>query len=173
MPMSMALPQGIDFLLKVVEANERNVSSYIIIVGSGTEYPKIAKWFEENTPRNAKLIAGLPKNEYDQLIRACHVGLIFLDPRFTIPNFPSRLLSYLENSMPVLLATDKNTDMGSIAEQECFGLWSESGDLPRFLENMSIFTSDREKIKIMGKNGKRFLLENYTVESVADKILYK
>lgn len=170
---NLGKPQGIDFLLKVVEANERNVSNYIIIVGSGTEYPKIANWFEENAPHSAKLIAGLPKNEYDQLIRACHVGLIFLDPRFTIPNFPSRLLSYLENSMPVLLATDKNTDMGSIAEQEGFGLWSESGDLPRFLENMSIFSSDREKIKIMGKNGKQFLLENYTVERVADKILNK
>lgn len=170
---NLGKPQGIDFLLKVVEANERNVSNYIIIVGSGTEYPKIANWFEDNTPHNAKLIAGLPKNEYDKLIRVCHVGLIFLDPRFTIPNFPSRLLSYLENSMPVLLATDKNTDMGSIAEQEGFGLWSESGDLPRFLENMSIFTSDREKIRIMGKNGKQFFLENYTVERVADNILNK
>lgn len=168
---NLGKPQGIDFLLRVVEANEKNDDSYIIIVGSGTEFPKIAKWFEKHTPDNAKLIAGLPKNEYDQLVRTCHVGLIFLDPRFTIPNFPSRLLSYLENSMPVLLATDPNTDMGRIAEQEGFGLWAQSGDLPHFLDNMSTLSADKNKIKAFGNRGKIFLLGNYTVVKVADKIL--
>ena len=36
--------------------------------------------------------------------------------RFTIPNYPSRLLSYLEYKKPVLCATDMATDIGSIAE---------------------------------------------------------
>ena len=93
---NLGKPQGLDFLLKVIEANEERKDSYIVIVGSGTEYPKIARWFENYNPVNSKLISALPKQEYDNLVRACHVGLIFLDPRFTIPNFPSRLLSYLE-----------------------------------------------------------------------------
>ena len=50
---------------------------------------------------NAKLYPYLPKEEYDELVPACDVGLILLDPRFTIPNFPSRLLTYMEFSMPV------------------------------------------------------------------------
>lgn len=163
-------PQGIDFLLKVVEANESCDNSYIVIVGSGTEFPKIKQWFEIHSPKNAKLIAGLPKNEYDNLIRACHVGLIFLDPRFTIPNFPSRLLSYLENSMPVLLATDANTDMGRIAEREGFGLWAQSGDLKKFKDNMTMLANDKERLTSMGRKGKKFLLDNYTVNHVVNII---
>lgn len=42
------------------------------------------------------------------------MGLMFLDKRFTIPNFPSRLLLYLEAGMPVLAAIDRNTDIGSV-----------------------------------------------------------
>lgn len=163
-------PQGIDSLLKAVETNESCDNSYIVIVGSGTEFPKIKQWFEIHSPKNAKLIAGLPKNEYDNLIRACHVGLIFLDPRFTIPNFPSRLLSYLENSMPVLLATDANTDMGRIAEREGFGLWAQSGDLKKFKDNMTMLANDKERLTSMGRKGKKFLLDNYTVNHVVNII---
>lgn len=167
---NLGKPQGIDFLLKVVESNETNSDSHIVIVGSGTEYNRIAQWFIEHKPSNATLLSALPKNEYDRLIRACQVGLIFLDSRFTIPNFPSRLLSYLENSMPVLLATDENTDMGRIAEREGFGLWAQSGDLPRFLENMSRLSANTALLDTMGQKGKQFLLDNYTVDRVADTI---
>lgn len=167
---NLGKPQGIDFLLKVVETNESCDNSYIVIVGSGTEFPKIKQWFEIHSPKNAKLIAGLPKNEYDNLIRACHIGLIFLDPRFTIPNFPSRLLSYLENSMPVLLATDANTDMGRIAEHEGFGLWAQSGDLKKFKDNMTMLANDKERLTSMGRKGKKFLLDNYTVNHVVNII---
>lgn len=166
---NLGKPQGIDFLLKVVDANEQRVNSHIIIVGDGTEYPRIKQWFEANHPKNATLIARLQKEDYDNLIRACHVGLIFLAPRFTIPNFPSRLLSYLENSMPVLLATDPNTDMGRIAESNGFGLWSHSGDLDAFIVNMDKINT--ESIIEMGRKGRFFLLHNYTVDKVVCKIL--
>ncbi len=166
---NLGKPQGIDFLLRVIGANEQRSNSYIVVVGSGTEYPRIAQWFVGHKPYNATLIAGLPKEEYDKLVRCCHVGLIFLNSRFTIPNFPSRLLSYLENSMPVLLATDPNTDMGRIAETNGFGLWALSGDLDRFMANMDIFLPDA--INIMGERGKMFLLNNYTVEKDVNKII--
>lgn len=168
---NLGKPQGIDFLLRVVEANEKRTNSFIVIVGSGTEFPKISRWFDEHTPKNAKLLSALPKNEYDNLIKACHVGLIFLDPRFTIPNFPSRLLSYLENRMPVLLATDCNCDIGQIAEQEGFGFWAKSGDLDAFIKNMNYFKAGKDTIDCMGKKGEEFLLHNYTVDKVADIIL--
>ena len=165
---NLGKPQGVDFLLKVVEANEVRKDSYIVIVGDGTEYGKIKSWFDQKQPQNATLISRLPKEDYDNLVRACDVGLIFLDPRFTIPNFPSRLLSYLENTMPVLLATDVNTDMGRIAEKEGFGLWCESGDLDSFMKNMDEMTHDT--IPAMGLNGALYLADNYTVSQVADII---
>lgn len=170
---NLGKPQGIGFLLQVLEANEGRTDSFIVIAGDGTEYPLIAQWFEAHKPKNVKLIRQLPVEEYDRLIRACHVGLVFLDARFTIPNFPSRLLSYLENSMPVLLATDVNTDMGCIAERENFGLWCQSGDLKAFMANLTVLATEKETVESMGRNGKRFMMANYTVDKVADIIISK
>lgn len=166
---NLGKPQGLDFLLKVVEANEKNKDSFIIVIGNGTEYGRIKHWFDLHLPKNAILLESLPKADYDKLVRVCDVGLIFLDPRFTIPNFPSRLLSYLENSMPVLLATDTNTDMGRIAEKEGFGLWCENGDITAFMTNM---TSLKDNIiEEMGKRGNAYLKKNYTVDMEVDSIL--
>ena len=112
---------------------------------------------------------GLPKEDYDQLVRSCDVGLIFLDHRFTIPNYPSRLLSYLENKMPVLCATDPNTDMGRIAEENGYGFWCESvrpEDFTALVDRM--LAADRKE---MGEKGYEFLKKNYTVENTYNAVM--
>ena len=114
-------------------------------------------------------MAGLPKEDYDKLVKSCDVGLIFLDHRFTIPNYPSRLLSYLENKMPVICATDVNTDMGSLAEQNGYGYWCESVNLEDFTALVDkMLQSD---IVAMGEKGYQFLCDNYLVEHTYQAIM--
>jgi glycosyltransferase involved in cell wall biosynthesis len=127
------------------------------------------QWYEEKHPSNVTVMKGLPKEEYDELVRACDVGLIFLDHRFSIPNFPSRLLSYLENRMPVLCATDRNCDMGSIAEENGFGFWCESNSVEAFTAILDrMIAADRHA---MGEMGYEFLKANYTVENTFGAIV--
>ena len=92
-----------------------------VVVGNGTEYSKLEDWYQNNITDNVKLMSRLPKEDYDMLVSSCDVGLIFLDHRFTIPNYPSRLLSYLEYKMPIICCTDPNTDIGRIAEENGYG----------------------------------------------------
>ena len=116
-----------------------------------------------------KLMQRLPKEDYDMLARSCDVGLIFLDHRFTIPNYPSRLLAYLQSSMPVICATDPNTDMGRIAEENGYGYWCESNNVPAFTALVDkMLASDR---KVMGQRGYEFLKANYTVQNTYDAIM--
>ena len=73
----------------------------------------------------------LPK-DYDAMVGACDVGMIFLDHRFTIPNFPSRLLAYMQAKLPILAVTDPNTDIGKVIVDGGFGWWCESEDVKEF-----------------------------------------
>lgn len=68
----------------------------------------------------------------------------------------------------MLLATDTVCDMGRLAEENGFGFWCEAGDIEAFMRNVDKLTS--ESIKIMGAKGHQFLLDNYTVDKVADII---
>lgn len=166
---NLGKPQGIDFLVKCLDANKRRTDCYFVVVGSGTHYNLISEWYKENKDCNVKLMQSLPKSDYDLLVKSCDVGLIFLDHRFTIPNYPSRLLSYLENKMPVLCATDVNTDIGRIAEENGYGFWCES-------VNPEDFTAIVDKVLIanrkeMGKMGYEFLKENYLVDQTYYSII--
>lgn len=167
---NLGKPQGIDYLIKCLHVNKSRMDCYFVIVGTGTEFDKLDSWFKNQGPGlNMKLMKGLPKEDYDMLVRSCDVGMIFLDYRFTIPNYPSRLLSYLENKMPVICATDVNTDIGKIAEKNGYGYWCESVKPENFTALVDkMLASDRTA---MGEKGYEFLKQNYLVEHTYHAIM--
>ncbi len=157
---NLGRPQGIPFLIECLRANADKSDRFFVICGTGTEYGKLKAYIDENKPSNVLLINGLPKEEYEEFVSACDVGLIFLDHRFTIPNFPSRILSYMQKKMPVLACTDPNTDMGKIIVDNNFGWWCESNDADKFSELVE--EALNADLKVLGENGYSFLEENYT-----------
>ena len=158
---NLGKPQGIEFLIKCLDANKTRKDCFFLVVGNGTDYSKLSFWYENNVHKNVMLLSYLPKADYQLLVKSCDVGLIFLDHRFTIPNYPSRLLSYLECRMPVICATDINTDVGSIAEKNGYGFWCESVKVEDFSALVDkMLASD---IKDMGERGYNYLKENYSV----------
>lgn len=166
---NLGVPQGIPFLIQCLEANADREDCHFVVVGSGTYYQRLADWYETRNPKAISVMKGLPKEDYDRLVQACQVGLIFLDYRFTIPNFPSRLLSYLECKMPVIACTDPNCDTGSIAEENGFGFYAPSNDVAAFTQTVDkMLASD---IPAMGEKGYRFLKENYLVEHTHNQIM--
>ena len=168
---NLGKPQGIDFLIEALRVNKLRKDCFFLVVGNGTEYSKIERFFIEDNPKNAMLMQRLDKSEYDILVRSCDVGLVFLDSRFTIPNYPSRLLSYLEYKMPILCATDVNTDIGSIAFDNGYGFNCESGDIAAFNKCLDSFLCPECEIEEMGKKGYEFLLKNYIVDNSYNLIM--
>lgn len=166
---NLGKPQGIPFLTKCLNANADREDCHFVVVGNGTEYGKMETWYKTQQPRSVSVFQRLPKEDYDQLVRACDVGLIFLDYRFTIPNYPSRLLPYLMEKKPIIAATDPNCDMGSIAEQNGYGYWCPSNDVATFTECVDKML--RSDLSQMGENGYRFFSENYTIEHTYNAIM--
>lgn len=168
---NLGKPQDIPFIIKCIRANEKYDDRFFVICGTGTEYPKLKKYIDEAAPKNLLLINGLPRDEYERLVSCCDVGLIFLDHRFTIPNFPSRLLSYMQNAIPVLACTDPHTDIGKVITEGDFGWWCESDNTDNFTEAVNrILRSDLERL---GHNGFDYLNNNYSVEKSYDTIIQR
>lgn len=166
---NLGVPQGIPFLMKCLEANADRGDCHFVVVGSGTYYQQLADWYKERKPKAVTVMKGLPKEDYDRLVQACQVGLIFLDYRFTIPNYPSRLLSYLEYKMPIIACTDPNSDVGTLAASNGYGFYCPSNDVDAFTRAVDrMLDSD---IKAMGKKGYAFLKANYMVQHTYDAIM--
>lgn len=166
---NLGKPQGIPFILDCLQQQKENPKSYFLIVGDGTEYGKLHSWFVTEQPGNMQLLKRLPKEDYDRLVAACDVGLIFLDHRFTIPNFPSRLLAYMQAGIPVLACTDPNTDIGQVITEGGFGWWCESNDPAAFAERAA--QALQADLQIMGQRGFEYLQTHYTADGAAETIL--
>lgn len=168
---NLGLPQGLEFIVDVCREIKDRHNIFILIVGDGNKYTYVAEELTRINTTNVRLIKRLPKAEYDELLTACDVGLIFLSPKFTIPNFPSRLTAYMEMGLPVLAATDTVTDINdAIADADC-GYWSESGDLDTFVRNMETLATDCDMRRRMGQNGRKYLEDHYTVDKSYQKIM--
>lgn len=166
---NLGKPQGIPFLISCLETQKNNTGAFFLIVGDGTEYPLLADFCQVHRQANVKVMQQMPKEDYDTMVGACDVGLIFLDHRFTIPNFPSRLLSYMQAKLPVLACTDPNTDIGKIITEGGFGWWCESNDAAAFAAIVESVTGNLPAD--CGENAFRVLQEKYSAEDAAAGIL--
>lgn len=167
---NLGKPQGLDFLLETILETKKK-EAFFLIVGDGTEFQRINAWFEKYAPSNAKVLKRLPKEDYDKLLAACDIGLIFLHQDFTIPNFPSRLLSYIEMNKPILAVTDRITDIGSIIEDNKCGYKVISGNQVEMQKKIALLLNDN--LIELGLNGRKLLFNEYLVDKSYELILNK
>jgi len=159
---NLGKPQGIPFIIECLKKCRDMEDVFFLIIGDGTEYHVLEEYAQASRQANLKLKRGLPKEEYDAMVGACDVGMIFLDHRFTIPNFPSRLLSYMQAKLPVLACTDPNTDIGKVIVDGGFGWWCASDSTAAFTKNVRC--AIESDLSEMGRNGWQYLQTHYAVE---------
>lgn len=166
---NLGKPQGIPFLIKCLNSQRNNDKVYFLVVGDGTEYQLLEQYYQKSKQYNFKLMKRLPKEDYDTLVAACDVGMLFLDYRFTIPNFPSRLLSYMQAKLPVIACTDSNTDVGSVVKEGSFGWKCLSNSINEF-DNV-ITQAIYSDLDQMGDNAMAYLKGNYSQKNAYDVIV--
>ena len=159
---NMGLPQGVLNIAPAISSFKNDEDIEFVFVGKGTEWNKINEYFKEQ--KNVKVLESLPREEYEKLVSSCDAGFIFLDSRFTIPNYPSRTLAYLEKGIPIIAATDKNTDIKDLITNNKVGLWSCSDDINSLIENIKTIKENVEKRKKFSKNARELFLKEFQVE---------
>lgn len=166
---NLGKPQGIPFIIECLKTQLMSDRAYFLICGDGTEFSKLQEFFDTTKPSNMKLMKRLPKEDYDRMIAACDVGMIFLDHRFTIPNFPSRLLSYMQAGLSILACTDPNTDVGKLIIEGGFGLWCESNDTEAFSADVEKMLS--ADLSAFGNKAFAYLENNYSVAKAYEAVI--
>ena len=157
-------PQGLDFLVDVIKEYNKNNKVKFMLIGRGTEKLRIFNEIKENNYKNVLMYDFIPRSDYEELTKTCDIGLIFLDKRFTISNYPSKTLSYFECSLPIMAAIDKNTDYSKLLEDEECGYWVENGDIKSFKQKFNKLIKDKNLRKTLGKNGHEYLKNKCNVD---------
>ncbi|MBR1913384.1 MAG: glycosyltransferase family 4 protein [Lachnospiraceae bacterium] len=163
---NMGKPQDIGGLLKGIKTCGEQPDLdrvFFYFIGDGTESRRIEEYIEREKPVNLTYRHQLERPEYEKLLANADVGMISLSKDFTIPNFPSRILSYMQISKPVFAVLDEATDMDEcIAEAGC-GISVRAGDTGAFVEGVRKLIRLEDKLPEMGARGRRYLERYFNV----------
>lgn len=163
-------PQAIDYLLRAIAGPRmQKCNAQFLFVGNGSETARV-KEAAGKLP-NMEYIPYMPPEEYEQFMESCDVGIISLDHRFTIPNYPSRALSYMAMGKPILAATDPVTDIRELVLEEArCGMWCSSDDTDAFTECVERFVQDPDFRRTAGENGRNYFETHFDVQKSVAKI---
>lgn len=170
---NMGKPQQMENVLILAEKVKAFKDIVFLLIGEGVKMDEIARLIDKQQIQNILIQRTIPKQEYQDLLSVCDVGLISLHESFTIPNIPSKALDYWNVGLPILASIDKATDFGMILDDEKCGLWSYAGDHESYYSNLIKFYNNEFFRKEMGQNGKAYFNKYLTPDLAYKTIIEK
>lgn len=156
-------PQDVSFIKKCLKTCESLKSYFFVIVGAGTDFYLL----KNINFSNCKIIDSIDVDSFNNLLLGCDIGWITLDYRFTIPNFPSRLLSYMQAKLPIIICANNSTDIGDICELNHFGWKTDSLNSQNFKQLLlSIKANELNRYSF---NSYNYLIKFFNVKKIINK----
>jgi len=99
------------------------------------------------------------------------IGLFSLHPDHKTHNFPGKLLGYMAFSKPILGCVNKGNDLKDVINSAGAGIIVNSGDEEDLFFSAKRLIDSKNLRKQMGQNGKKLLLEKFSVNNASKQIL--
>lgn len=171
---NMGKPQKLENILSLAEKCLELLDVKFIFVGNGSEKERLKKITKDKNLKNIEFIDQLPREDYEKFTSACDIGLVSLDERFTVPNFPSKTTDYFKLSLPILASLDKCSavDYGKFLEEEAKGgIFAEAGNVEDLYEKFLTLYNSKDLRKWLGNNGREYYEEHLGVDKAYKVIM--
>lgn len=168
---NIGLPQKLENIVDLAIACQEEKNIFFLIIGSGNERQNLENLINEKDLNNISIRDGVPQKEYMKWVQLADIGLISLSEKFTIPNIPSKALSYYNTKTPILASIDRNTDFGQIVDELQTGVWAEAGQTEELKEKLMQLCNNPDLREKMGNNGYNYMKENLSGKKALLEIL--
>ena len=160
---NIGLTQNMDMLLEVAKSLEANEDIHFVLVGNGAYLDQVKLIIQERNVGNVTLLPFQPYEDISHVFSLGNVSLVISKPGVGANSVPSKTWSIMSASRPVLANFDEN-ELKSIIEENNCGIFTKAGDKVAFTDAILKLYNDRELCREMGKNGRKFVMENLTKE---------
>lgn len=160
---NIGLTQNMDMLMEVAKALEANEDIQFVLVGNGAYKDKLEEIVKERNISNVTLLPFQPYEDISHVFSLGDVSLVISKPGVGENSVPSKTWSIMSAFRPVLANFDENELKTIIEDNQC-GIFTKAGDKVAFTDAILKLYHNRELCKEMGKNGRKFVMENLTKE---------
>lgn len=172
---NMGKPQKLENILSLAKKCLENKNIKFLFIGSGSEKERLEKFAKDNNLINVFFFNQIPREDYEKITASCDIGLVSLDERFTVPNFPSKTTDYFKLSLPILASLDKcaSKDYGDFLQNKVKGgLFAEAGNAEELHKQFIKLYLDKNLRKTLGNNGRKYYEENLGVDKAYETLRY-
>lgn len=165
---NIGLTQNMDMLMEVAKALEANEDIQFVLVGNGAYLEQVKQIITDRNIGNVTLLPFQPYEEISHVFSLGDVSLVISKPGVGANSVPSKTWSIMSASRPVLANFDEN-ELKTIIEDNHCGIFTKAGDKVAFTDAILKLYNDRELCREMGKNGRKFVMDNLTKEAGTHK----
>ena len=165
---NIGLTQNMDMLMEVAKALETNENIHFVLVGNGAYLEQVQQIIKNRNIGNVTLLPFQPYEDISHVFSLGDVSLVISKSGVGANSVPSKTWSIMSASRPVLANFDEN-ELKTIIENNRCGIFTKAGDKVAFTDAILKLYNDRELCQEMGKNGRKFVMENLTKEAGTSK----
>lgn len=171
---NMGKPQKLENILDLAKKSLTDETIKFLFVGKGTEKNLLENKVKNEKISNVKFLDYIPREDYELVTASCDVGLVSLDERFTVPNFPSKTTDYFKLELPILASLDScaAADYGKFLQDEVKGgLFALAGDTDELYRQLLKLKNNSELKIELGKNGRKYYENELGVDKAYKTIM--
>lgn len=171
---NMGKPQKLENILELAKKSLIDKTIKFLFIGRGTERNLLENKVKNEKISNVKILDYIPREDYELVTAACDIGLVSLDERFTVPNFPSKTTDYFKLELPILASLDSCAakDYGKFLQDEVKGgLFALAGNADELYSQLLKLKNNSELKIELGKNGRQYYENELGVDKAYETIM--
>ena len=167
----VGIAQGLEVILYAAERLKSD-NCVFVILGSGPEKERLMQISLDAGLNNVKFLDAVGKTEMPSILKSVDAAIIPLKKLELFKGaIPSKIFEALAMEIPILLGVEGEARDLFIDKGQC-GLFFEPQNDSDLVKAIRIMISDKLKMQVMGKNGRKYVNENFNRDLIASK-LYK
>ena len=168
---NLGVAQDVGNLLRLARGLEREPSAHVLLVGDGSEVPRLRREIADGGLGNITLHPAVDQARYLGMLSEFDVGLISLDRGLGTQNFPGKMLGYMYFGLPILASINPGNDLQEILERHGAGCVTINGDDELLLAHALHLARDAELRRRLGAAGRRLLETTFSAAEAARRLL--
>ncbi len=165
----LGVAQGFETIVAAAQSLAQHRDVHFIFIGEGPMKPELLTQKETLNLSNLTILGGRPQSEMPGYFSAANAALVPLRKLELFQGaLPSKMFEAWACACPVLLSVDG--EARAVLQQAQAGIHMEPENAAAMAAAILQMKNDREKIRRLGENGRRFVVAHYSRQAQAQKL---
>lgn len=155
---------GAEVLVDVAQILRKQEDVLLVCIGEGVRKDAMIAEASRLALNNIRFLPFQPADQVPEIQASCQAALLTMDPKHSDSSVPSKLITYLAGSRPVICAAQVDSTVGQVVRDGRAGIVVPPGDAHSIAAAILQLKRDPDLRRQMGFDARRYFESHFTLE---------